>query len=99
MNAPTYRQLAAAAGLLLAAGLVLAGLGKGDGGTGLAATLKVDLEVPSGDANAHPCHPGTMTDRVLGRHPLYRRPSQPGVAGSMLAAGGWDWFLNPPSEV
>ena len=96
MNA---RTVGIGAGVAIAIGLLIAGLGSGDGGTGLAATVNVDLEVPAGDTNAHPCHPETMPDRISGRHPLYRRPSQPGVARSMLALGGWGWYLNPPSEI
>lgn len=46
-------------------------------------------------------HPNRGVDQpglLTGRHPLYRRPKMPGITGTILSVGGWDWYLNPPSE-
>lgn len=42
--------------------------------------------------------PGAGDPTLNQRHALYRRPHFPSPHFSMLSAGGWDWFCNPPSE-
>lgn len=86
---------------LAVAGVFLA-LGFTESGQGVKADVQGDLELGAGgdyDDRSHICQPSDMARRIVGRHPLYTRPERAGQARALLAAGGWPWYLNPPSEV
>lgn len=88
------------AGLAVAA--VFLALGFTESGQGIRADVQGDLELGAGGQYSdrpHICQPADMARRVVGPHPLYTRPARAGQARALLAAGGWSWYLNPPSEV
>jgi hypothetical protein len=47
------------------------------------------------------CKPGDIDGGPLfGPHPLYSRPPRCGHHRTgLIECGGWDWILNPPTEV
>ncbi|TNC19072.1 hypothetical protein [Amycolatopsis alkalitolerans] len=91
--------IAAAAGLVLVAAGVLEFDGGGGVDVGGRAELKLDL---GGDGDRH--SRGQRHRRLDGQemltgpHPLYRRPRAASVHRTLLSVGGWEWYLNPPSE-